>query len=67
MTYALEKVATVAVAATIPAAGFAGHAQAAAIKAGLVLKNGFPGAEPVNGMFMPVLGMFIDPVAASGA
>ena len=32
-----------------------------------MLENGLPGAEPVNGMFMPVLGMFIDPVAASGA
>ena len=62
-----EKAATVAVAATIPAAGFAGHAQAADIKAGLMLENGRPGAEPVNGMFMRVIDMFIDPVAASGA
>ena len=62
-----EKAATVAATATVPAAGFAVHARAADIKAGLVLENGFPGAEPVNGMFMPVLGMFIDPVTASGA
>ena len=62
-----EKAATVAATATVPAAGPAVHAQAADIKAGLMLENGLPGAEPVNGMFMPVLGMFIDPVAASGA
>ena len=64
-----EKAATAAAAAaaTVPAAGFAVHAQAADIKAGLMLEKGLPGAEPVNGMFMPVLGMFIDPVAASGA
>ena len=50
----------------MPAAGFAVHARAADIKAGLMLKNGLSGAEPVNDMFMLVLGTFIDPVAASG-
>ena len=62
-----EKAATVAATATVPAAGPAVHAQAADIKIGLMLEKGLPGAEPVNGMLMPVLGMFIDPVAASGA
>ena len=51
MTNTLKKAATMAAAATIVAAGFAAHAPAADIRAGLMLKKGFPGAEPVNGMF----------------
>ena len=62
----LEKSATVAAAATVPAAAFAVHARAADIKAGFMLEKGLPGAEPVNGMLMPALDMFIDPFAASG-
>ena len=50
----LRKAATLA-AAVILAAGFSAQApapvSAAGIKAGLMLKKGFPGAEPVNGMF----------------
>ena len=62
----LEKLATVAAAATVPAAELAVHARAADIKAGLMLEKGLAGAEPVNGMFIRVLDMFIDPFAASG-
>ena len=51
MTSTLKKAATMTAAATILAAGFAAHAPAADIRAGLMLKKGFPGAEPVNGMF----------------
>ena len=58
MTYMLMKAATVVAAAAMPAAD---------IEAGLMLKNGLPGAESVNDMFMLVLGTLIDPVAASGA
>ena len=42
---------TAAAAAAIVAAGVAHPAAAQEIKAGLMLKKGFPGAEPVNGMY----------------
>ena len=42
---------TAAAAAAIVAAGMALPAAAQEIKAGLMLKKGFPGAEPVNGMY----------------
>ena len=45
------KKATTAAAAAILAAAFSAHAPAESIKAGLMLKKDFPGAEPVNGMF----------------
>ena len=50
MTHMLKKATTMAAAATL-AAAFAVHAPAAEIKAGLMLKKDFPGAEPVNGMY----------------
>ena len=50
MTHMLKKATTMAAAATL-AATFAVHAPAAEIKAGLMLKKDFPGAEPVNGMY----------------
>lgn len=50
MTPGFRKAAAFAVAAIL-AAGFSAPASAADIKAGLMLKKGFPGAEPVNGMF----------------
>ena len=50
MTKWLNKATTAAVVALL-AAGFSGHAPAETIKAGLMLKKDFPGAEPVNGMF----------------
>ena len=50
MMQMLKKAAPMAAAAML-AAGFAVQAPAADIKAGLMLKKGFPGAEPVNGMF----------------
>ena len=45
------KKAAIAAAAAILAATFSAHAPAESIKAGLMLKKDFPGAEPVNGMF----------------
>ena len=50
MKQMLKRAAPMAAAAML-AAGFAVQAPAADIKAGFMLKNGFPGAEPVNGMF----------------
>ena len=50
MTNRWRKTTTAAVAALL-AAGFAGQVPAETIKAGLMLKKDFPGAEPVNGMF----------------
>ena len=50
MMQMLKKAAPMAAAAML-ATGFAVQAPAADIKAGLMLKKGFPGAEPVNGMF----------------
>ncbi len=41
----------IAAAAVLVIGGLAAGLQAADIKAGLMLKKGFPGAEPVNGMF----------------
>ena len=46
-----HKMAATLVAAGLLAAGLSAQASAAEIKAGLMLKEGFPGAEPVNGMF----------------
>ena len=46
----LKKAAGMA-AATLLAAGLSAQASGADIKAGLMLKKDFPGAEPVNGMF----------------
>ena len=45
------KTAAAAIAAAIIAAGIPHAASAQGIKAGLMLKKGFPGAEPVNGMY----------------
>ncbi len=42
---------TAAIAAAIVAAGISHAASAQDLKAGLMLKKGFPGAEPVNGMY----------------
>ena len=42
---------TAAIAAAIVAAGIPHAASAQDLKAGLMLKKGFPGAEPVNGMY----------------
>ena len=50
MTHRLKTAATLVVAGLL-AAGLSAQASAAEIKAGLMLKEGFPGAEPVNGMF----------------
>ncbi len=50
MRHKLKTAASLA-AAVMLAAGLSTQASAADIKAGLMLKKGFPGAEPVNGMF----------------
>ena len=62
-----EKSAVVTSAATVPATGFAVGARAADGQAGFVAAKSHPGAEPVSGMFMRVLDMLRDPVAAFGA
>ncbi len=50
MTHKWKK-STAMAAAVLLAAGLSAPASAQDIKAGLMLKEGFPGAEPVNGMF----------------
>ena len=46
-----KKLTIIASSAVISAAAFTSVASAETIKVGLMLKKGFPGAEPVNGMY----------------